>query len=178
MDFFGAEQRARKRTTRLLVLFGFAVVGTIVAGYAATIVGMRVTQSGRHYRESYSEYSDQAPADSALPLWQPKVLAVVSAVTLAVIGLSSLYKWSEFSTGGSAIAESVGGRRVDPHTTDLAEHRLLNVVEEMAIASGLPVPAVYVMDDEAAINSFAAGAHRQRRRHHRDQGLSPEADPG
>jgi Zn-dependent protease with chaperone function len=55
------------------------------------------------------------------------------------------------------VAESVGGRRVDPHTTDPREHQLLNVVEEMAIASGLPVPAVYVLDDEAAINSFAAG---------------------
>src|ERR1019366_4376089 len=75
----------------------------------------------------------------------------------AVIGVASLYKWSQFSAGGSAIAESVGGRRVDPHTTDPKEHQLLNVVEEMAIASGLPVPAGYLRDEEPAITSSAAG---------------------
>ncbi len=158
MDFFGAEQRARKRTTRLLVLFGFAVAGTIVAGYAATVLGLRATQSGPYGRSRYGEYEErQAGELEALSLWQPKVFALVSVATLAVIGVASLYKWSVFSTGGSAVAESVGGRKVDPHTTDLAERRLLNVVEEMAIASGLPVPAVYVLDDEPGINSFAAG---------------------
>ena len=101
-------------------------------------------------------YRDEG-GDSAQPFWQPGLFADVSAATLAVIALASLYKWSQFSAGGSAVAESVGGRRVDPHTTDPKEHQLLNVVEEMAIASGLPVPAVYILDDEAAINSFAAG---------------------
>jgi Zn-dependent protease with chaperone function len=81
----------------------------------------------------------------------------VTFATLAVIGIASLYKWTEFRSGGSAVAESVGGRRVDPHTTDPREHQLLNVVEEMAIASGLPVPAVYILDDEPGINAFAAG---------------------
>ena len=59
--------------------------------------------------------------------------------------------------GRGAVATGVGGRRVDPHSTDLAERRLLNVVEEMSIAAGLPVPAVYVLDDEPEINAFAAG---------------------
>ncbi|HXN35977.1 MAG TPA: M48 family metallopeptidase [Opitutaceae bacterium] len=158
MDFFAAEQRARRRTTRLLVLFGFAVAGTIAAGYAATILGLRATQSGPFGRQAYPEYSERAPGDlEAVPYWQPGVFALVSLATLAVVGLASLYKWSQFSGGGSAVAESVGGRRVDPHTTDPAEHRLLNIVEEMAIASGLPVPAVYILDQEPAINSFAAG---------------------
>ena len=51
----------------------------------------------------------------------------------------------------------MGGRLVDPQTTDLAERRLLNVVEEMSLASGMPVPPVYVMDHEPSINAFAAG---------------------
>jgi Zn-dependent protease with chaperone function len=158
MDFFGAEKRARKRTTRLLFLFGFAVAGTIAAGYVATIIGLRATQTGPFGRQRYSEYEERPAAElDAVPYWQPGVLSAVTLVTLAVVGLASLYKWSQFSTGGSAVAESVGGRRVDPHTTDPAEHRLLNVVEEMAIASGLPVPAVYILDEEPAINSFAAG---------------------
>jgi Zn-dependent protease with chaperone function len=158
MDFFAAEKRARTRTTRLLVLFGFAVAGTIAAGYVATIFGLRATQSGPFGRQRYSEYEERPAGElEAVPYWQPGVFAAVALVTLAVVGAASLYKWSQFSSGGSAVAESVGGRRVDPHTTDPAEHRLLNVVEEMAIASGLPVPAVYILDGEPAINSFAAG---------------------
>jgi Zn-dependent protease with chaperone function len=155
MDFFAAEQRAKKRTTRLLVLFGFAVAGTIAAGYVATVVALRASGHAGHGRYNY-QYQDAAD-DAQEPFFRPGLLASVSFVTLAVIGGASLYKWSEFSAGGSAVAESVGGRRVDPHTTDPREHQLLNVVEEMAIASGLPVPAVYILDDEPAINSFAAG---------------------
>jgi Zn-dependent protease with chaperone function len=158
MDFFAAEQRARKRTTRLLFLFGFAVAGTIAAGYIGTVVALRVSGARASLNRSYGRDQDQGAGDEEpQPFWRPGLFAVVCVGTLAVIGLASLYKWSEFSGGGSAVAESVGGRRVDPHTADPKEHQLLNVVEEMAIASGLPVPAVYIMDDEPAINSFAAG---------------------
>jgi Zn-dependent protease with chaperone function/uncharacterized tellurite resistance protein B-like protein len=159
MDFFEAEQRARKRTARLLVLFGFAVAGTVVAGYLGTLMVLKVAGGNPHRGRSFgydSPHPAYADAGSA-GLWQPGLFAVVSACTLTVIGLASLYKWSEFSAGGSAVAESVGGRRVDPHTTNPKEHQLLNVVEEMAIASGTPVPAVYILDDEPGINSFAAG---------------------
>ena len=159
MDFFAAEQRARKRTTRLLVLFGFAVAGTIFTGYAATVFALRLAGSNARASYAFRQYQNPGLGGDAeqRPFWQPGVFAAVSLATLAVIGLASLYKWSEYSTGGSAIAEGVGGRRVDTHTTDPKEHQLLNVVEEMAIASGLPVPAVYVLDEEPAINSFAAG---------------------
>jgi Zn-dependent protease with chaperone function len=74
-----------------------------------------------------------------------------------VVGFASLYKWSAFRAGGSVVAEGVGGRRIDPHTIDLNERRLVNVVEEMAIASGVPIPAVYVLDNEPGLNAFAAG---------------------
>ena len=74
-----------------------------------------------------------------------------------VIALGSLYKVSELAAGGEVVAHMMGGRLVDPQTTDLAERRLLNVVEEMSLASGVPVPPVYVMDNEPSINAFAAG---------------------
>jgi Zn-dependent protease with chaperone function len=125
----------------------------VAAGYLATVFGLRATRGYSHYRN----YQEPGEDDGGDPLWQPGVFAAVCAGTLAVIAIASAYKWSEFSAGGSAVAESVGGRKVDPHTTDLRERQLLNVVEEMAIASGLPVPAVYIMPDEPAINSFAAG---------------------
>jgi len=154
MDFFEAQARAKKRTSRLVVLFSLAVLGTIAAGYfGAIFLTEQLTQKSTRTRDRYGDVQPARPP----ALWQPQLLAVVSLGTLAVIGLASLYKWSEFSAGGSAVAESVGGRRVDPHTTDLAERRLLNVVEEMALASGVPMPSVFVLDDEPAINAFAAG---------------------
>src|SRR6185369_14103779 len=110
----------------------------------------------RHANQYYgATYTEEENA--AVSLWQPKLFAGVTFVTLAVVGLGSMYKWSEFSSGGKAVAESMRGRKIDPRSTDFHERRLLNVVEEMAIASGVPVPAVYVLDDEPAINAFAAG---------------------
>ena len=156
MDFFEAQARAKKRTARLVALFALAVAGTVLAGYFATVFALRQSDAygSRRGRQRYESYSAARPP---APLWQPQLFAGVTMATLAVIGLASLYKWNEFSGGGSAVAESVGGRRVDPHTTDTAERRLLNVVEEMAIASGTPVPGVYLLDDEPALNAFAAG---------------------
>ncbi|MDB6093610.1 MAG: peptidase Ste24p [Verrucomicrobia bacterium] len=155
MDFFEAQARAKKRTSRLVILFAFAVGGTIAAGYFSAIFlfGQVSNQQGRHRR--YVEDSPAAGAPRAL--WQPKIFIVVTLGTLGIVGLASLYKWHEFSGGGSAVAESVGGRRVDPHTIDLKERRLLNVVEEMAIASGITMPTVYILEAEPAINAFAAG---------------------
>lgn len=144
MNFFEAQDRAKKRTSRLVAMFIVAVIGTIIAMYVAVILVASQTQGRHRYAEG-------------LDWWQPEIFAGVALATIAVVGLGSLYKWSEFSAGGSAVAESVGGRRIDSNSQDPLERRLLNVVEEMAIASGVPVPAVYVMDEEPAINAFAAG---------------------
>ena len=76
---------------------------------------------------------------------------------LLIVGCASTYKWLMFRQGGSAVAEMVGGRSLEPNTTNQAERRLLNIVEEMSIASGVPTPSVYVLEDEASINAFAAG---------------------
>lgn len=149
MDFFEAQARAKRRTNRLVVLFALAVFGTIAASYVAAV--LIVGQTGAREHSYY--YSDAAP----LLFWDPTIFTAVAASVVAIVGLASLYKWSQMRHGGSAVAELVGGRRVDPHTTNLHERRLLNVVEEMAIASGVPVPAVYVLDQEPAINAFAAG---------------------
>ncbi len=158
MDFFEAQARAKKHTTRLVVLFSLAILGTVFGTYFAAVYGLRETHDyhPRRTRPGHYEFSS-APQGPVPSWWQPQLLLGVSMATLAVVGIASLWKWNEFSAGGSAVAESVGGRRVDPHTTDTHERRLLNVVEEMAIASGVPVPAVYIMDEEPAINAFAAG---------------------
>lgn len=137
MDFFEAQARARKRTGRLVFLFILAVMGTVLATYVA--VTLILAQGSHGVR------------------WDPGVLVSVSALVLAIVGGASLIKWSELKAGGSAVAEMVGGRRISPGQASTSERRLLNVVEEMAIASGVPVPAVYVLDEEEGINAFAAG---------------------
>ena len=153
MDFFEAQERARKRTHRLVFLFVFAVLGTIMAGYVAALV--LVNSSGRSQSRGRARYELVGPV--AVRWWDPQIFATVALGTVAVVGAASLYKWATMRQGGAAIAESVGARLVDPKTINVHERRLLNVVEEMSIASGVPMPAVFVMDDEPGLNAFAAG---------------------
>lgn len=145
MDFFEAQERARKRTKWLVLLFALAVAGTIAAGYFATTAFM------------IHAVSEQTRMPFATDWWDTQRLFYISVITVVVVGFASLYKWSQMRDGGSAIAELVGGRPVDLKTTDLRERKLLNVVEEMSIASGIPMPAVYVLEDEPGLNAFAAG---------------------
>jgi Zn-dependent protease with chaperone function len=159
MDFFEAQAHAKKRTSRLVWLFALAVLGTIAAAYFGAVVAANTVQGsrGERYRVGRRTYylsDDGRPPPS---LWRPQIFAWTAGGVLAVVGLASLFKWSQYAAGGRAVAESVGARRVDPRTTNTAERRLLNIVEEMAIASGIPVPAVYLLADENAINAFAAG---------------------
>jgi len=149
MDFFEAQALAKKRSARLVALFAFAVLGTILAGYAAAMAlfgQFELHGDAIHY-----------DADGPLRLWNAEIFAWIAGGTIVVVGLASLFKLSQLRSGGAAVAEMVGGRRVAPDTTDLAERRLLNVVEEMAIASGVSVPAVFVLEQEPGINAFAAG---------------------
>ena len=154
MDFFEAQERARKRTKRLVALFVLAVLGTVLAGYVFTVLalGYTETRTRSRYRHDFDYVSPPS-----ITWWNPQVFSGVVLVTVVIVGGASLYKWSQMRDGGTAIAEMVGGRAIDPHTTDLQERRLLNVVEEMSIASGIPVPAVYVLDNEPGLNAFAAG---------------------
>lgn len=144
-DFFDRQDRARRQTVWLLVMFAFAVAAIIVAIYLVTVFGMGAAEE--HYQR----------AASPVRLWNPLLLAWVAAGTILVVGLGSLYKISELSAGGEKIALMLGGRAINPQTTNLAERRLLNIVEEMALASGIPVPSVFVLDNEPGINAFAAG---------------------
>jgi Zn-dependent protease with chaperone function len=87
----------------------------------------------------------------------PGTVVLTTASVLAVIGLASLYKTTVLSSGGAVVARALGGVRIAADTTDPAQRRLLNVVEEMAIASGVPMPEVYLLEQEIGINAFAAG---------------------
>ena len=163
MNFFEHQDRARRSTTRLVVLFTLAVVLILVAMNSAAYGVMRLVSPHLTYAEDAApvfrgdlEYPGRLAEIE--PLWQrPSVYVIVSACTLLVIAGGSLYKTASLSRGGPAVAEMLGGRPVPPNTHDPRERTLLNVVEEMAIASGVPVPAVYLLDGETGINAFAAG---------------------
>ncbi|HET8942530.1 MAG TPA: M48 family metallopeptidase [Rudaea sp.] len=144
MNFFAQQERARKHTKRMLVLFALAVICIVVAVDLVLIMAFGGFATGRHH---------MASGTSALP----QALLWSTLLVLAVIGFSSLYKVSSLRGGGSVVAAQMGATLVPPNTTDFARKRLHNVVEEIAIASGVPVPEVYVIEGEPAINAFAAG---------------------
>lgn len=143
MDFFQNQDEARRRTWLLLFYFALAVLAMIVGLYAILFVVLGGV--------------DHVTRTSGSGVWKPELLLVSAAAVCGVVFLGMLYKTFELRGGGEALAVSLGGRRLNPDTTDLRERRLLNVVEEMALASGVPVPPVYVMDHEEGINAFAAG---------------------
>ena len=140
MDFFERQDVARRGTRWLVVLFTLAVIGVVVAVNVAVVTILLFNGSGE-------------PGE----LVRPGVLGAISAFTLTLIGTSSLYKIASLSSGGPAVAQLLGGKPLDPNTGDPASRRLLNVVEEMALAAGTSVPTVYVLEEEYGINAFAAG---------------------
>jgi Zn-dependent protease with chaperone function/uncharacterized tellurite resistance protein B-like protein len=139
MDFFGHQDQARKASGRLVWLFAAAVICIIVLIYIAAKVTLIATDVGPDH----------------LIDWP--VLGAVAGVVILVVGGAMLFKTAQLRTGGSAVAEMLGGRLVEIDTKDPQEKVLRNVVEEMAIASGVPVPDIFVMDGELGINAFAAG---------------------
>lgn len=150
MDFFAQQDRARRITAWLVGLMMVAFLATIAVTYLA-VVGLIVAGTRGDIAE--------APPGMAgrFGWWQPDVFAVVAAGVSLVIGGGSLFKSLQLSGRGEKLAEMLGGRRLVPDSTDPLERKLLNVVEEMAIASGTAVPPVYLLDNEAGINAFAAG---------------------
>ena len=140
MNFFRAQDEARGRTTKLVVLLVLAIVILTGSLYVLAVIG-----HGKVYLRGGYDW------------FQPKLFFGTTGIALAVIAVGSLLRIAELSKGGGAIAERLGGRLVGANTTDLAERRYLNVVQEMALAAGLPVPLCYVIDGDATINAFAAG---------------------
>ncbi len=138
MNFFERQRQVKRLSWQLVFLFGLAVVAIIVIVDVVAVVAF---------------------SEEAVRLEERIAIAAVSTViTGSVIGLASLFKTLSLrSGGGPRVAEALGGTPVPPDTTDPQLRRLRNVVEEVAIASGTPVPAIYVLEDEPGINAFAAG---------------------
>ncbi|BAT53274.1 peptidase M48, Ste24p [Nostoc sp. NIES-3756] len=136
MNFFEHQDKARQNTQQLLGLFALSIVVMILAIYITTLFLLRL-----------------APRI----WWEPQIFLCIAGGTIIAIAIGSLYKIFCLREGGRVIAQELGGRYLVADMANPQEKQLLNIVEEMAIASGIPVPEVYILDAEMSINAFAAG---------------------
>ena len=172
MDFFDQEARARKQTRRLIRLFGLAVLVVVVLTNLALAV---VIHAFKHplfpgvwwnpfiFLVTLLDLCGEAvvfPMDFLKLIWNPYLFCWVTLISLTSVALGSLYKIRRLAAGGSVVADLLDGRCIETNTADPDEQRLRHVVEEMAIASGMSVPEIYVLDNERGINAFSAGHTR------------------
>jgi Zn-dependent protease with chaperone function len=172
MDFFDQEAHARKQTRRLIWLFGLAVL--VVVALTNLALAM-VIHAFKHplfpgvwwnpfiFLITLLDLCGEAvvfPMELLKLIWNPYLFCWVTLVSLTSVALGSLYKIRLLSAGGSAVAELLGGRQIESNPSDLDEKTLRDVVEEMAVASGMSVPEIYVLDCERGINAFSAGHTR------------------
>ncbi|MDB5762188.1 MAG: Heat shock HtpX-like protein [Herminiimonas sp.] len=142
MNFFEQQHQARRQTRTLVILFALAVIAIVVAVNIVAAVLWIWAQGGRL---------------SGAHFYPKGFFATNTVITLGLIVGGTLIEMFNLRDGGDAVAQMAGGRMVSPASQDLQEKRLLNVVAEMALASGIACPKVYVLDRERAINAFAAG---------------------
>ncbi len=148
MDFFASQELARKNTRRLIVLYLLALVALTAAIYALCIFAF--------FGLAHFGGKGFTPENFA-SAFRFDVLGYVAAGTSMLIGGGSAFKVAALRGGGESVASLLGGRKLQPNSRTVEERRILNVVEEMALAAGTPVPPVYILDDEQGINAFAAG---------------------
>ena len=144
MDFFREQDIARRNTRLLTLLFGIAVL-VLIGMTNLLLVGFVVFESGGGHASLSDDMLD----------WQ-SFIAVGAVITL-IVGAVVLVNWINFARGGKQIAATLGGRLIQPGTDDPLEQRAANIVQEMALAANMPVPSLFVLDEEAGINAFAAG---------------------
>ena len=151
MNFFEQQDLAYRNTKRLIVLLCLAVISLIAVTTFFCASVLYYMELNTHY---YLSNAGLWHGITQSLSW--KMLGGISIIVCTVIFLGSLYKLFQLSRGGRAVAEALGGRQLTLHNANFDEKKILNVVEEMSIASGTPVPPVYLIEDEA-INAFAAG---------------------
>ena len=147
MNFYQAQDSARKSTFGLLVLFVIAIILMVVLTNIVVLFAIAWNSNPEALQT----------VDAFLMHIDQRVVVSVAGVVVIVVLMGSFYKIVSLSAGGRVIAGMLGGKLVLSNTNDPKEKRLINVVEEMAIAAGMPVPKVYILRDEPAINAFAAG---------------------
>jgi Zn-dependent protease with chaperone function len=148
LNFFEHQESARKQSRWLILVFILAVATIVVAINGVILVALGFI--------SFDAETASVPFREVVRTEWP-TLAGAGVVSVAFILLASLFKMAGLRAGGGHVARQLGGTQVDSTTGDPMKRRLYNVVEEIALASGVPVPEIYVLDQEAGINAFAAG---------------------
>ncbi|MDH5524348.1 MAG: M48 family metallopeptidase [Desulfobulbaceae bacterium] len=149
-DFFERQHAARRNTSLLVIYFLGAV--TIIAGLVSIAIYVLFSFNSQRLYVTALPFA-LTPAE-----WDLVVLSKIALVIAGLILAATIFKYLQLRSGGGAlVAQLLGGRPVYPDTLDFHERRLLNIIEEMALASGVTVPSVYLMEREAGINAFAAG---------------------
>ena len=148
MQFFEHQERARLRTRALLALFVLAVAA-VVAAVDALVVGLLFI--------GQVEFRPLLPEAEPLTALNLPLLIGTSVLTLALIGAAALWRARRLRSGGAQVVRELGGVPVAPDPSDPRQRRLRNLVEEMALAAGAPVPDVFILEDEPGINALAAG---------------------
>ncbi|GHU10101.1 hypothetical protein FACS1894185_0670 [Betaproteobacteria bacterium] len=149
MDFFGEQTRARRKSRWLIFWFALAVLCIVLAVHFITVIALNLAPL----------FSGQIDTPIQWRVWETEFFLWTFLLVGGAIGLTSLYKIHQLGKqGGAFIATELGGRYIPRETADADERRLLNVVDEMSIAAGIPAPQVFLLDDEADLNAFAAGA--------------------
>ena len=156
MDFFRQQDTARGNTAWLIILFMLGVVCMIALVHGTVAVCYAYLQE-EYYHEVYLATGRYVEVDLVAVLLDRQLALYTSGATVGLILLGSLFKIIQLASGGKAVAEAMGAMPVKPNSRDPHERRLINVVEEMALAAGTPVPAIYIMHEEQGINAFAAG---------------------
>ncbi len=148
MNFFERQEQARKSTRRLLWLFGVAVIAIVASIVGAVLIGL--------WWAAEPQVRDQLGVAGVARL-DSTALLLTAVGTVVVILAATLGRIASLRSGGEAVARQLGATLVPEATRDPHLRRLRNVVEEIAIASSVPVPAIFVLEKEAGINAFAAG---------------------
>jgi Zn-dependent protease with chaperone function len=148
VNFFEHQDRARKQSRWLILVFMVAVIAIVAAINGLVLLTL-----------TFTAWEPQAGTPGIVQMLRTNLplIAGVSLASVAVIGIASLFKTASLRSGGGQVARQLGGTLVESDTRDPDRRRLRNVVEEIALASGVPVPEIYVLDRESGINAFAAG---------------------
>lgn len=155
MNFFEHQDLARRNTRRLIILMVLAVASLILVTTLLVAIVLYYFQ----YDVTQAQRGGNLLSQSLRSVsWE--LLGYITLGIGSVVALGSVFKLLQLRGGGRMVAEAMGGRLINLDTRDADERKILNVVEEMAIASGTPVPPVYVIED-ASINAFAAGQQTQ-----------------
>ena len=159
MDFFDRQIAAKRRTVGLVILFALAILIIVPLVYFVFLGGAIPIRNVQNFFSELKDFNNTQTPEPHPGWWDGSLFLTVSIVTLLLILAGTIYQLREVLRGGYIIARMLGGRAIPPNTDVAEEKRLLNIVEEMAIASGLPVPEVYLLPRENGINAFSAGMH-------------------